>query len=320
MARLERAGGSRRTRIIKELHASMPVTLSNLEGGSAGGIVRTDGATGAVELAVVADNSLIGKTSGLAQEVAGLAIGADSLISRAGSADLAALAASDNSALIKPGLSALGFALAGANTVLSKLGVSDLGFNSSAANRIFGRLSSGDLGFQQAKDLLEDLFSSELAGAAFPTTELWDGRPFCRTDLHQQFFYDSGVGGWFGTDVLALHGGESVAESAYFDIIPFNAAYNANTRGWDYPFDVKPVWMSGRILGTSTCTVVIRSNGTNVTSAVLTWAAEAGKKHLELVGGTISAGDNIAFAVDTGTANTGGPPIMIHAGFRRFET
>lgn len=333
--------GGRRTRILQEIAAGMPLSLSKLAGGAAGGIVRTDGATGDVELATVSDNSVIAKTSGVAQEVAGLAIADDAILAKAGTADIASMAAANNSALFK-GTGDLGFGtaadnsclfkkgasnpldfyVAGNNSVLMKLGsAGELKFTAAAARRVLAMGSTGDLEFKSPAKFLAEVMDLATTGTSFPSTNLYDGRQFYRTDHYTNYYYDSGLAGWLSSQEHTLHGGENANETSYFDMIPFNAPYSATGTGWRFPYDVKPMWISTYIAGSSTCTVEVRDDGTGVSNANISYSAESGSKTAFFSSpGTVTAASNLTVAVSSGTAVFGGTGTFVLVGYRRFET
>ena len=292
-----------RTRFVREyLARSNKFPVASLAAGGAGSLLRTPGVLpGDPEWFSLGTNSVVVRKSGLGPDVTGEALSANSILARLGSSDVASSAAVDNS-------------------FLAKSGSMDLDWVVCPASSILGRKASGDITNLFSADIWESLLQSGCAGTTFPSTQLWDGRPFYRTDHHMNYRYDSGSSGWLSDDTWTRHAGENAAESGYFDLIPYNAPYTANTRGWWFPFDVKPVWFSTRITAISTCDIVIRAAGTNVSNSTLSYSSESGiKSNTTTLMGTITSGQNIAFAVDSGTANFA-VPNHLWAGFKRFET
>jgi len=129
-------------------------------------------------------------------------------------------------------------------------------------------------------------------------------------------------GRWAEAGEIVIQGGVAGAAAGYLDLVyGLGVAYDASNKGLVLPFAVQPVWMAANVQGNSTCTFQIRDEGTGVTNATLSYAAQSGKRSVlfiaPAVAGTISALRNISLAVSSGTAATGS---MVWAGFRRVDT
>lgn len=83
---------------------------------------------------------------------------------------------------------------------------------------------------------------SNSTGTAFPVTDLYDGRPFLRTDLQERFFYNTTLTKWLGEKTAMNFGkGGNLTQNSYFDtfgVVGTSAASGYPTENLTYIYGV----------------------------------------------------------------------------------
>ena len=158
----------------------------------------------------------------------------------------------------------------------------------------------------------------QYAGTAFPTTELYAGRRFCRTDHgHTDYVYD-GSSGWlsvgtygfvFGIDV------DTAAAPLRFGELAGNLLF-ATLVGHKLNFSCKVVGMAVNMAAAGTCTLQVFDGASAITGATLSPAGTRSVASFSLMSNTVSA-PILTVAVVSGTIEG---PARGMFWVRRFET
>lgn len=258
-----------RTEMIRLFKArTEPFPVENLSSGGAASILVTPNPLPASPTwQQIGANRLVGRISGLGEGVKGIAMSADSVIARSGSADMASLTLAEEGVL--------------------------------------GRPAGGSLKSLTPEELVKVL-QDATSGTSFPAT-VWDGRLFTRTDLNETFRYDSDLSAWIGTSVYEICGGatSSITGPAYLslEVAAFAGGYSAVT-GWSFGFDTVVVGMELHALNNSTATAAVTDDGTDV--ATLSLSAAKNTTNESMTSNTIAAGSIIGMRVTSGTLSGAG--------------
>lgn len=159
------------------------------------------------------------------------------------------------------------------------------------------------------------------SGTSFPGSPA-EGQQYYRTDLEEWFFYDSSRSKWLSLRTWQLHGASdaNLGAGAYLAAFGFTTATPINfgtAIGMYQPFPVICVEMMAIVGIASTCTFVVRDDGTNVTGATLTVTSPALKANDgTLNSSTIAANSVISLGISSGTMKAG----LCYATFRRVAT
>lgn len=208
-------------------------------------------------------------------------------------------------------------AIAGNSTML-RVGTAALSSEAFGANDWLGRGISGSLGAQNTTTLLVSLLTA-MVGAAFPGSPV-DGQPFYHTGVATLFVYDDGAGAWLSVAVYEIAFGDtaSVASGNYFRQYPISSAtrYSA-TVGERFGFDVIVVGITVDVQASSTCTITVQDDGSDVSGGAISLAAEVFKRDETLLSSAIAADSVIAVECTSGTATTGASGRVR---FRRRQT
>lgn len=205
--------------------------------------------------------------------------------------------------------------------VPSGIGGGELTWLQLTANDMIGRGSSGAIVAMSGADVYEEILATHRSGSSFPTLNLWDGRPFYRTDLHAQFYYDSGASGWLGADMLTplqfSYAGNRAATNYFRLDLDAGAGIMSSTIGLSFGFPVKCVGMEAHAAVSSTATARVVDDGTGVTNATVSLSSATTASDDTLLSNTIAANSIIAVEVSSGTFTAASWGV---ARFKRFET
>lgn len=196
-------------------------------------------------------------------------------------------------------------------------------WNVCSTRRIMLRNGSTDDIVGGTPALAWDILGDALVGTSFPSTNLYDGRPFVRSD-HGLTLYlrDEGNSGWISAATYSRPFGTPVdiAATNYIGTGPGNSSADvqfSSTVGWRFGFPVRVVGMSVQMAASGTCTLQVMDDGSSVSGASLSPSSVAFDTDETLDAGTIAADSAIAVQVTSGTIEG---PAFGQVQFRRFET
>lgn len=148
---------------------------------------------------------------------------------------------------------------------------------------------------------------AKFAGTTFPASPV-DGQRCFRTDLREYFFYDATASKWLSFTVFSTDFGKraaSVASGSFFDqYVATGAATFSSTYGDSFGFDVVVVGISVLVGASSTCTVTVEDDGSDVTGGSISLSSQTIKQDETLLSNTIAAGSVIGVKCTSGTAST----------------
>lgn len=159
-------------------------------------------------------------------------------------------------------------------------------------------------------------------GDTFPTTPApQEGDKFYREDLDCAFYYDGTRSKWLSEAIFMLAGADTVnitggvPPNGYMKMPDLLGVAFTSIVGWIVPFDVTCVGLT-IVCTPSTLTLVARDNGSNITNATISLAAASSANDFTLDCPTVSQGNSVSLAIDSGTMNA---PGSAYGYFRRVE-
>jgi hypothetical protein len=153
-------------------------------------------------------------------------------------------------------------------------------------------------------------------GTSFPGTPR-EGQKFYRTDLEEEFYFDSSRSKWLSVRTHCIKGFASANNTAPVYLFVNPAVPYAAAIGWVCPWDCIVVEFSALVMVSSTCTFSVRDDGTDVTGGSLALSSQQKLASDSINSNTIASGSTVSLALTAGSF-TGG--CLVYATFRRVET
>lgn len=167
--------------------------------------------------------------------------------------------------LITPDTSALGFGIYLGGHMYPNAVDKDIGSSSSIWNSIYAISGIFSSRIEIGGDPVLAT-SGQLAGTVFPTTDLYDGRQFFRTDLNHMFTYFEGYGGkWLG-DLDSDGVGRNGAQTGGSYLRRYNGLLTDASLGLEIPWDITIVGFSWRQGAGAEGSYIVRRDGSDIST------------------------------------------------------